>query len=437
MKKYLYYTAVFNAGMAARTFGYCMIFLFFSAQVSAFEIPERRRDQYSYDFGYYLYPIAGDVPGLGTAAGAGATVINIDDTDTDFTAFKIDGDFSATGVALLNYHAIEKRLILDAGYYDYDVAPINYRRGIDSDPDDYILPRANGSYLIGQITLTYDERRIETYYRLLSGTQQLTEVRDKDGVAFSSIDNTTYDAQSQALGLSLDYTDDNLDPRNGLRFEMVAKLPKIDDPLSSKFFTLDYNLTGYIPFRKNDTLVYNFFLSNAYVTKKGVTDYATLKAEDGLECATIPPGPEQDSCLKTEDDYINERILANEYGTATALGGTQRLRSFSNGRYYSSNALSYGLEYRWNLTDERTPFDLIIAKGIRTGIQLAAFYESGTVSDKSSELFSNHRHSYGVGLRLVLEGLIIRADYGRGNEGNEFQLFLDYPWSLYSVDNPG
>jgi len=428
---------MFNSGTVTRSCYFCALCLLASTRTFAFDIPDRRRDQYSYDFGYYLYPIAGDIPGLGTAAGAGATVINIADTDTDFTAFNIDGDFSASGYALLNFHAIEKRLILDAGYYDYDVAPIAYRRGIDSDPDDYILPRANGSYLIGQVTLTYDERRFETYYRIFNGTQQLTEVRDKDGIAFSSIDNTTYDAVSQAIGLSLDYTDDNLDPRNGLRFEAVAKIPKINDPLASRYFTLDYNLTGYIPFRKYDTLVYNLFLSNAYVTDKGVTDYDTLKALDGLDCNAIPPGPEQDSCLVTEDKYINDRILSNEYGTATSLGGTQRLRSFANGRYYAGNSFLYGIEYRWNLTDERTPFDIKIAKGIRTGIQLAAFFESGTVSDKRSELFSNHRQSYGVGLRLVLEGLIIRADYGKGSEGNEFQLFLDYPWSLYSIDNPG
>lgn len=413
-----------------------IIALMTGTPANAFDIPDRRRDQFGHDFGYYLYPIVGDIPGLGTAAGAGATVINMADSDTDFTAFKIDGDFSASGYALLNYHAIDKRLILDAGYYDYDVAPVSYRRGIDSDPDDFILPRANGSYLIGQATLTFDQRRVEVYYRIFSGTQQVTEVRDKDGVAFSSVDNTVYDAVNQAIGLSLDYTDDNLDPRKGLRFETVANLPKINDTLSSKYFTIDYNFTGYIPFRKIDTLVFNFFLSNAYVTDEGETDFDTLQALDGLNCSSIPAGPEHDSCLATEEKFINERIQSNEHGTATSLGGTQRLRSFDNGRYYAGNSLHYGLEYRWNLTDARTAFDWKIAKGVRTGLQLAAFYESGTVNDDSSKLFSNHRHSYGLGFRVVLEGLIIRADYGKGEEGNTFQLFLDYPWSLFSVDNP-
>ena len=425
-----------NTDKASRCFCFFIMTLLACENAEAFDIPDRRRDQFGYDFGYYIYPIAGDIPGLGTAAGAGATVINIAETDTDFTAFKLDGDFSASGYALLNYHAVDKRLLLDAGYYDYDVAPVVYHRGIDSDPDDYILPRANGSYLIGQATLTFDERRVETYYRIYSGTQQVTEVRDKNGVTFSSVDDTVYDVVNHAIGLALDYTDDNLDPRKGLRFETVAKVPKINDPLASRYFTIDYNFTGYIPFRTIDTLVLNFFLSNAYVTEKGVTDYDILLAEDGLNCGAIPAGPEHDSCLVTEDKYINERILSNENGTATSLGGTQRLRSYDNGRYYAGNSLHYGIEYRWNLTDARTEFDWKIAKGIRTGLQLATFYESGTVNDDSSKLFSNHRYSYGLGFRVVLEGLIIRADYGNGSEGNTFQLFLDYPWSLYSIDNP-
>ena len=54
---------------------------------------ERRRDQFGKDFGYFFYPIASTIPGLGTATGAGATVLNMGGTDTDFTGFKIVGDF--------------------------------------------------------------------------------------------------------------------------------------------------------------------------------------------------------------------------------------------------------------------------------------------------------------------------------------------------------
>ena len=103
---------------------------------------ERRKDQFGRDFGYYIYPIVGEIPGLGTAAGAGASVLNIAGSDSDFTAYYLDGDFEAKGAALLDYHIIPQRLIVDVGYNDYLVAPVSYNRGIDSDPDDVIYPEA-------------------------------------------------------------------------------------------------------------------------------------------------------------------------------------------------------------------------------------------------------------------------------------------------------
>lgn len=210
-----------------------------------------------------------------------------------------------------------------------------------------------------------------------------------------------------------------------------------ENELNSDYFTTYYNLSHFVPMRSQDTLAFNLFYSDAFVIKKGETDYATYQLLDGLNCQAIPEGTERDSCLATEEKYIDERIAHNNFGTATSLGGTQRLRSYANGRFYAGKALSYGSEYRWNLTDERTPFDLIIAKGIRTGVQLSAFIDGGTVSDTTEDLFKDHKYSYGVGMRMVLEGLVIRADIANGDEGSEFILFLGYPWNMFSVDNPG
>ena len=138
---------------------------------------ERRRDQFGKDFGYYVYPIAGEIPGLGTAAGAGASVLNFAGGDTDFTGYYIDGDFRARGAALLDYHIIPQRLIFDVGYNDYLVAPIVYDRGIQSDPDDVIYPKAEGSYLLGQLTLTFEQRRYEIFARLLTGREPASDSR--------------------------------------------------------------------------------------------------------------------------------------------------------------------------------------------------------------------------------------------------------------------
>jgi hypothetical protein len=46
-------------------------------------------------------------------------------------------------------------------------------------------------------------------------------------------------------------------------------------------------------------------------------------------------------------------------------------------------------------------------------------------------------NSYGVGARLILSGVTIRLDVANGSEGATSQLFITYPWSMFSVDNPG
>lgn len=398
---------------------------------------ERRKDQFGKDFGYYLYPIVGEIPGLGKAAGAGASVLNIAGNDSDFTGYYVDGDFEAKGVALLDYHLLPQKLILDIGYNDYLVAPIAYDRGIDSDPEDVIHPKVEGRYLLGQLTYTFDERRYELFGRVLNGRERLLEILDKDGKAFAGIDTEWGHGTLYAIGGSIDLTDDRLDPRHGTRFEFAAKLPRDADADESKFWGTDYNLTHYIPMRRRDTLALNLFHSRTHVTRQGETDYATLKQNHGLDCDQYPTGSERDSCLATETKHLNSLTAYNRYGVATALGGTQRLRAFDNGRFYASQVLFYGAEYRWNLTDEHTPFDIFIAKGIRTGLQLAAFWERGMVTDHSNELLKDGRNSYGVGFRVILSGVIIRLDLANGEEGMQSQLFITYPWSMFSVDNPG
>ena len=401
------------------------------------QVVERRKDQFGRDFGYYIYPIAGEIPGLGKAAGAGASVLNMGVGDTDFTGYYVRGDFSATGAALLDLHLLPQRLIFDVGYNDYLVAPTSYNRGIDSDPVNVIYPKVEGAYLLGQLTLTFDQRRYEMFARMLSGRNRLLGVLDKNGQAFEGVDTDWKTVDSLSLGGSIDFTDDRLDPRKGVRFELTSRLPNNNGGTdASEYFVNDYNLTGYLPTRKWDTLVFNLFHSRAHVTREGLTDYAALQQRYGLNCNQYPIGPDRNACQAAEAKLLAGSQANNQYGNASALGGTQRLRSFDNGRYYAGQALFYGAEYRWNLTDERTPFNIYVAKGVRTGIQLAAFCERGMVADEFSDLLKDGRNSYGVGARLVLSGVIIRFDLATGDEGAKSQLFITYPWSMFSVDNP-
>ncbi len=416
--------------------GWVLLLTAFSS-VSLAEVVERRKDQFGRDFGYYLYPIVGEIPGMGKAAGVGASVLNMGGGDTDFTGYYVRGDIKATGAALLDYHVIPQRLIFDMGYNDYRVAATSYNRGINSDPTDIIRPKVEGDYLLGQMTLTFDERRYELFMRMLSGRNRLIEVLDKNNQAFTGVDTGWKGGNFYSVGGSLDLTDDRLDPRNGVRFEFSSRLPHSRSADESEYFVNDYNLSAYAPMREWDTLVFNLFYSRAHVTRQGVTDPVVLQQRYGLNCTQYPVGPNRDACQATEAKLLAGKLENNIYGTATPLGGTQRLRSYDNGRFYAGQALFYGVEYRWNLTDERTPFNIYLAKGVRTGIQLAAFWERGMVADQSGQLFKNGRESYGVGARIVLSGVIIRFDLAQGREGYQSQLWITYPWSMFSVDNPG
>lgn len=407
-----------------------MLSLIRVGDAGAFDQVERRRDQFGKDFSYFIYPIAGDIPGLGSAAGLGATILNIKETDLDFTGFNISGDFSASGYTFLDYHVLKNRLTLDMGLYDFDVSPTIYNRGIHSSKDEYFLPSVKGEYLQGQMTLTFDQRRFETYLRLADGAEQVSKITDSEGQVQAADDTSKHDSRLLSLGAIYDNTDDRLDPRQGLRMELELKKPALSDPLMSRYYISDYNLSAYFPMRRWDTWAFNAFLSDAHVTQEGLMDEVLLAQQRGLNCDVA-----DQACLASESRRVSQLLAQNRYGTATSLGGTQRLRSFSNYRFYAGSALFYGMEYRWNLTDEHRPFDFYVAKGVRTGLQLAFFAEKGTVAEHTSDLFENMKTSYGVGFRLVLTGIVIRADFATGTEGSEFILFINYPWSMFSVDS--
>jgi hypothetical protein len=193
---------------------------------------------------------------------------------------------------------------------------------------------------------------------------------------------------------------------------------------------MDYNTTGYVPFGRRSTLVLNLLYSDAYVRRQGETDPTALQAQLGLNCAdpTLTPA-EQQAC----NEVIATTIAHNTYGTATSLGGFSRLRSYPQGRFSGAHTLFLGTEFRWNLTDERTPFDIFVMKGVRTSIQVAFFYETGVTSDTRGDLYErgSMRDSYGAGLRIVTaSGLVFRGDVAHGKEGINTAIFIGYPWEL-------
>jgi outer membrane protein assembly factor BamA len=255
----------------------------------------------------------------------------------------------------------------------------------------------------------------------------LKSIRNKDGNVIVEAQNAPRERGSNTLiGTRIDLTDDYSDPRRGIRLDVTRSYSPPRDA-GPDFYVMDYNTTAYVPIGRRSTWAFNFLLSDAVVLRTGETSTANLEQQQGLNCSTVTDPEQQKFC----NEVIANMIANNKYGTATQLGGFSRLRSYSQGRYKGAHTLFYGTEVRWNLTDERTPFNIFIMKDIRTSVQISAFYENGSTADARADLGKIWRDSYGLGLRVVTaSGVVLRGDLAFGREGFEPEIFIGYPWEI-------
>lgn len=388
--------------------------------------PERRRTQFQSDSGYAVFPYVFDLPGIGSGYGVLGAVNNIAGTYTDVAGTFFEGDASGQALGADSIHLIPKTLILDCGaVYINRLAVQSYdQRGMDTDENDFSEAELNDMFgVAARLTATFLDRRVEGFVAYYGQQSQFVALRDTDGkIIVESQDAASPWAETYILGGRLDLTDDYMDPRKGIRFEpSIWWSPPAGN--SANYFFVDASVSAYMPIGKRNTLAFNYLCSDAHVLVKGETDPYQVAKDEGLDYAN-PEDPR-------EVLYIDNIVAENTYGSATSLGGLSRLRSYSEGRYRGAHTQFFGVEYRWNITDEVKPFDLFFVKDVRTAIQVAPFYEIGTTVDHASELWSVTRSSYGVGLRVVTgSGLIYRLDLAYGDEGFEPCIFFQYPWEL-------
>ncbi len=389
-------------------------------------IPERRRSQFQNDSGYAVFPYVFDVPGIGAGYGVLGVLNNIRGSCTDVGGTLFDGDARGQALGIESVHLIPKTLILDVGVVSISrVAIRSYsQRGVETEEDDY--SEAELSDLVGggaRLTATFMDRRLEAYYGYYGSRARLSALRDSDGNLIVEADGMAPEwGDTHVIGGRVDLTDDYLDPRRGLRFEpSVWWAPPQAD--TANYFFVDGSLTVYVPVGKRSTWASNFLCSDAYVLEKGETDPVRVAERAGLRY--------DEASDPRERQYVDNVVVANTYGNATSLGGFSRLRSYPEMRYNGAHTQFFGTEFRWNLTDEMKPFNLLFVRDVRTAVQVAPFYEIGTVVDKAGDLWEATRSSYGVGLRVVTaSGLIYRFDIAVGHEGMEPSVFFQYPWEL-------
>jgi len=397
-----------------------------------FEWPERRKSQFFTDPGYYVVPTPFSIPGIGDGLIVVGAMTNFYNQYSDLYGFVAGGDLQGVGVFSTENHILEKELIVDFAIQNFSKASsqLYSQRGMGSDADDYILAELDNALFYGsRITYTLYDRRLEFYGLLFENESEAGALRNQDGSLIQTAEDGKKDTSIRyTVGVRLDLTDDYSDPRKGFRLEGSYWYSPPQDDDAPDYSIIDLNMTGYIPVRDNDTIVLNYFQADAHVNTKGETDSAVLQSEY-FDCSSPLLSPqEQQDCFS----FINNTIAHNSFGSVGDLGGLSRLRSFVEGRFKGSHARFYGLEYRWNINDEEKPFDIFIAKDIRTVMQIAFFYERGAIADDKSELWDEMVYSAGVGFRLITSsGLVFRADIAKGEEGNEVSIIIGYPWEVF------
>ena len=388
---------------------------------------ERRRDQFIKEPGHYILPMPYRLPGVGEGFLLAGTINNAHDSHTDYIGLAITGAIEGYGGIAKDMHVIEKHLIVDVFAQRISQATTrNYNgRGMESSPNHYTLvDLADAKYAAVRTTGTFFDRMFEITGGTFRGESRIDKTRDKDGSLLQKFDEPAREFYFYMASIGLDLTDDYRDPRKGFRYEISRWWRDETDANSSDFYRQEHNITGYIPIGRISTLALNYYRADAFVTREGDTDLESVRSR--LKC----DNPDLTASQRSRCDQLAQNTVANNrYGSIGGLGGWSRLRSYPNDRYNGGHALFYGAEFRWNLTEEFKPFDIGIAKDIRTGIQIAFFWETGTVADEKDKLGDIWRDSYGMGFRMVTaSGLVIRGDIATGDEGSELSVIVGYPW---------
>lgn len=389
---------------------------------------ERRRDQYPKEPAYFILPFPFNLPGIGSGIAVTGLAANIGGSNADVFGILITGDVSGNILTLEELHLIEETLIFRVSRQDINSAFINSydSRGIDSDPDSFnLLEISQADSLGAEVCLCLFNRRLQLSFGFEKDEFRLASIRDSDGNLIQEFtDREIQKSTTRRVELVLDFTDDWEDPRKGVRLSAERRLSPPDDTDDPDFSVTDISLNLYIPVGRVSTFVVNYFQSDATVERQGETDPTALEADLGITC-----DPGDVDCEEAVRRLIEQAVAANTYGTATSLGGGfSRLRSYPQGRFQGAHTVFYGAEFRWNITDESTPFNYFIWKDVRTNVQMAFFAETGSVAETRDAL-DKFKSSYGVGLRVIsASGFVYRADLADGDEGTEFVLIFGYPF---------
>ena len=408
------------------------ICFFMPSIVLSFEFPpERSENDAENEIGWLVAPLPIIVEGIGSSVPIAASISNVyRSTDLLMAKTFFKGDFEVSLFSISKFPVIDEKLLFSLGVTDFYMPFRSYDRGIDSGKEDYYqtLEKYNSNFVTFQSQ--FYNQRLEFLLTYSTGGTKLEKIFDVDGNDFSNIQSPQRNWVDHVIGTQIDLTDNHLDPSEGLRIGLLHSNTNYGLNELSDYAVDDLNITAYFPFFKTHTLLFNAFQSRSNITEKGLVDEDAVRNKFGLGCDLEK---EAVACRNTETRRINYWLKRNRSSKATALGGLNRMRAYSQGRFYAANSSNYVLEYRLNYSEKRTPMNWIFLGGLRTVLQTSFFYETGSVADDISRLHQKMKSSFGVGFRAIISGLIYRFDLAKGEDGIAPTLFINYPLSLGSL----
>lgn len=118
------------------------------------------------------------------------------------------------------------------------------------------------------------------------------------------------------------------------------------------------------------------------------------------------------------------------YNEAATLGGFYRMRGFDQNRFHDKAVIYGSAEYRYTLKSNPVE-DVNWLKFLKLDwFQLVGFVEAGRVGAEYSadELLTDMKFDFGVSLRALMAGLVVRADIAHSNEGTNTWVMVDHPF---------
>ncbi len=298
---------------------YCFLLI---ALVSDLAAMERRRDQFSKEPGHYIVPTPISYPGIGDAVILLGVDSNAHDSYTDYAGFIVSGDIEGFGAVATDMHLIDRMLIGEVTASRLSqVAVISYNgRGMETNQDDHsILEYDDVKTVSARLKGSFYDRMLEVQAQTIKNEVHLTSLRDREGnLLLDARDSEASKGQYYTLGFQFDWTDDYQDPRRGVRYAVSRWWRDETSPRATEYYQQEHNLTAYIPIGHISTWAFNYFRSDAFVTRMGEVDFAAVEDLMGLDCAV--PGLTAPQRLQCEQ-AVNNTIAHNRYGTAESMGG--------------------------------------------------------------------------------------------------------------------